>query len=73
VINCAAWSKRPTVAEDSEPEAVAEAVQTARGTGSVRTAADQGVDADRSSYVSTDYVFDGTSRGPYGESTSRRR
>jgi dTDP-4-dehydrorhamnose reductase len=61
VINCAAWTDVDG-AEESEKEA---SLVNAQGAGFVADAADK-VDA-KVVYISTDYVFDGTS-GPYGES-----
>jgi dTDP-4-dehydrorhamnose reductase len=62
VINCAAWTNVDG-AETSEPEA--EAVN-GEGAGFVAEAAAK-VDA-KAVYLSTDYVFDGSKKGPYTES-----
>jgi dTDP-4-dehydrorhamnose reductase len=61
VINCAAWTNVDG-AEESEHEA---SLVNAQGAGFVADAASK-VDA-KVVYISTDYVFDGSS-GPYGES-----
>jgi dTDP-4-dehydrorhamnose reductase len=62
VINCAAWTN-VDAAEENEHEA---SLINSQGAGFVADAAKK-VNA-KVLYVSTDYVFDGTKAGPYGES-----
>ena len=62
VINCAAWTDVDG-AEENEAEA---SLVNGEGAGFVASAAAQ-VEA-KTLYVSTDYVFDGTKKGPYLES-----